>query len=88
MQTKRRKAVSKRKKKIRRKGLTIRAMAEEPRRSFRTIEDVLGLYKPRKRLVTLRLDADVVEWFKRDGPGYQTRINRSLREVMRHEMKR
>jgi uncharacterized protein (DUF4415 family) len=44
-----------------------------------------GLYRPVKRLTSLRLDADVLEWFKRDGEGYQTRINAALREyVQRH----
>ena len=40
-------------------------------------------YRPVKRQVTLRLDADVLTWFKvhaRDGRGYQTDINRALRE--------
>jgi uncharacterized protein (DUF4415 family) len=32
--------------------------------------------------VTLRLDADVLAWFKKDGKGYQTRINRTLRKAM------
>jgi len=39
-------------------------------------------YRPIKKPVTLRLDADVIAWFKAEGPGYQTRINRVLREVM------
>jgi uncharacterized protein (DUF4415 family) len=43
------------------------------------------LYKPLKKSVTLRLDADVLAWFKRDGRGYQTRINRALRGVMMKE---
>jgi len=44
-----------------------------------------GLYRPVKRLTSLRLDADLLEWFKRDGAGYQTRINAALREyVERH----
>jgi uncharacterized protein (DUF4415 family) len=34
-----------------------------------------------KRAVSLRLDADVVEWFKRSGEGWQTRINRELRKA-------
>lgn len=43
------------------------------------------LYRPVKRLTSLRLDADVLEWFKRGGEGYQTRINAALREyVERH----
>ena len=45
------------------------------------------LYRPIKRPVTLRLDADVVAWFKADGRGYQTRINRALRKVMLAERK-
>ena len=39
-------------------------------------------YRPVKKQITLRLDADVVAWFKRrapDGRGYQTEINRALR---------
>ena len=32
-----------------------------------------------KMSVSLRVDADVLEWFKRQGPGYQTRINAVLR---------
>jgi uncharacterized protein (DUF4415 family) len=40
------------------------------------------LYKPIKQPVTLRLDADVLAWFKKQGRGYQTRINRALRTVM------
>ncbi len=38
------------------------------------------LPKP-KRLVTLRLDADLLEWLKRES-GYQTRINAILRAYM------
>jgi len=39
-------------------------------------------YKPVKRQLTVRLDADVVAWLQKPGPGYQTRLNRLLREVM------
>lgn len=39
-------------------------------------------YRAVKEPVTLRLDADVVHWFRARGPGYQTRINRVLRAVM------
>ena len=45
------------------------------------------LYKPIKKPVTLRLDADVLAWFKTQGRGYQTRINRALRGVMAKERK-
>lgn len=46
-----------------------------------------GVYKPIKKPVTLRLDADVLAWFKKQGHGYQTRINRALRKVMMGERK-
>ena len=39
-------------------------------------------YRPVKRAVSLRLDADVIAWLKKDGKGYQTRANRVLREKM------
>ncbi len=32
-----------------------------------------------KTLLSLRLDADVIDWFRSQGPGYQTRINAVLR---------
>jgi len=35
-----------------------------------------------KRQVTLRLDADVLEWLKEQGRGYQTRMNALLRAYM------
>ncbi len=35
--------------------------------------------RSRKKQVTLRLDADLVEWFRSQGRGYQTRINPVLR---------
>jgi uncharacterized protein (DUF4415 family) len=34
---------------------------------------------PAKASVSLRIDADVLEWFKAQGPGYQTRMNAVLR---------
>ena len=40
-------------------------------------------YRPIKRQITLRLDADLIDWFKANAPrgrGYQTDINRALRE--------
>jgi len=34
---------------------------------------------PPKAAISLRVDADVLAWFKAQGPGYQTRINAILR---------
>ncbi len=39
-------------------------------------------YRPVKQAVSLRLDADVIAWLKKDGEGYQTRANQMLRERM------
>ncbi len=39
-------------------------------------------YRPIKKPLTIRLDADVVAWFKGQGSGYQTRINALLRNAM------
>jgi uncharacterized protein (DUF4415 family) len=41
-----------------------------------------GLYRPVKRQVTARVDADVIDWLKSQGKGYQTRINAILRREM------
>jgi len=48
---------------------------------------ITDFYRPLKKPVTLRLDADVIAWFKKDGRRYQTRINSALRKVMELEMK-
>lgn len=44
--------------------------------------------RPRKQRISLRVDCEVVDWFKSKGPGYQTRINRVLRRVMMEGKKR
>ena len=44
--------------------------------------EVGKFYCPPKRPVTMRLDADVVEWLKSYGPGYQTKANMLLRHAM------
>jgi len=39
-------------------------------------------YRPVKRQITLRLDADVIAWLRRSGKGYQTKANALLRQLM------
>jgi len=39
-------------------------------------------YRPPKKAVTMRSDADVLEWLKGYGRGYQTRVNFLLRHAM------
>jgi len=38
-----------------------------------------------KQAISIRLDGDIVEFFKRTGPGYQTKINAVLRAYVQHE---
>lgn len=45
--------------------------------------EVGKFYRPPKRPVTMRLDADVIDWLKSYGPGYQTKANLLLRHAMR-----
>lgn len=75
---------------------TIMAVAEEPRRSGASKSRpsvslhnmrISDFYRPLKKPITVRVDADVLAWFKKDGRRYQTRINRALRSVMEREMK-
>lgn len=41
-------------------------------------------YRPVKKQITLRIDADVLAWFKSRGARYQTRINEALRKHIKH----
>jgi uncharacterized protein (DUF4415 family) len=45
-------------------------------------------YRPVKKAVSIRLDADVLAWLKAKGSGYQTRVNNLLRERMLKEVSR
>ena len=44
-------------------------------------------YRPRKQQVTLRIDADVLDWLRRDGKGYQSRLNGLLRNAMLQQLR-
>jgi uncharacterized protein (DUF4415 family) len=44
--------------------------------------EVGKFYRPPKKVVTMRLDADVLDWLKGYGKGYQTRANLLLRHAM------
>jgi uncharacterized protein (DUF4415 family) len=47
------------------------------------VADRGDFYRPLKDQITLRLDKDVLAWFKKGGEGYQTRINEVLRAYVR-----
>jgi uncharacterized protein (DUF4415 family) len=68
-----------------RAGLTLMAASAGSKRAKFALST--EFYRPLKKPVTLRLDADVLAWFKKDGRRYQTRINGALRKVMEREMK-
>lgn len=65
------------------KDKDIATSAEHPEASVKHI--VQGIARrglkplPPKASISLRVDMDVLEWFKAQGPGYQTRINAVLR---------
>ncbi len=42
----------------------------------------------RKRQLTIRMDSDVIDWFKKQGRGYQTKINSLLRAYMEEHRRR
>ena len=46
-------------------------------------------FRPIKKQLTLRLDADLIDWFKTPAPqgeGYQTKINKALREYVAQQV--
>ena len=46
-----------------------------------------GFYRPVKRQLSVRIDADVLAWLKSHGKGYHSRLNAILRTVMMEELK-
>ena len=46
------------------------------------VEDMSRFYRPLKEMTTIRLDADVLNWLRSQGKGYQTKINAILRKEM------
>jgi uncharacterized protein (DUF4415 family) len=50
-----------------------------------TLSHLSRLYKPIKKEIHVRLDADIIEWLKKEGRGYQTRLNAILRDAMLQE---
>ncbi len=48
-------------------------------------KDAEAVMPTQKKLLSLRLDEDVVDWFKQRGPGYQTRMNAVLRAFVQQK---
>lgn len=59
------------------------AIASDPDSDFPLDEGEWELVIPRKQPVSIRLDEDVLTYFKETGPRYQTRINKVLRSYVK-----
>jgi uncharacterized protein (DUF4415 family) len=57
-------------------------MTDEPVMTPEMWAHAVPLRELTKTSVTLRLDTDILEWFKAQGPRYQTRINATLRRIV------
>src|SRR5229473_2846266 len=70
---------------VQKKISRLQASASGGMRRIQPLPEWPGYYRPIKKPITLRVDADVLAWFQRQGRGYQTRINRALRKLMLEE---
>jgi uncharacterized protein (DUF4415 family) len=59
-------------------------LRDVPRDWYKNAEAIMPIPK---KLLSLRLDGDIVDWFKQQGPGYQTRINAVLRAFVQQKRK-
>jgi uncharacterized protein (DUF4415 family) len=59
-----------------------------PELSDEFFKNATVVWPPAKKQLTIRLDADVLDWLKSHGRGYQTRINRILRVAMESQERR
>jgi uncharacterized protein (DUF4415 family) len=62
------------------------AIADDPDwQEFKDIDwsDAVLVIPPKKKAISIRVDEDVLDFFKRGGEGYQRRINAVLRSFMR-----
>ena len=59
-------------------------LTEEQMKEFKPshLRGIMKNYKPIKKTVNVRIDADIIEWLQSAGRGYQTRMNAILREAM------
>ncbi|MFF0953171.1 BrnA antitoxin family protein [Rhizobium leguminosarum] len=77
-------------------------MANSPRRPVNPMDAAEALFKPAKKkpeqaverptlpntkeLISLKIDSDVLSYFQEDGPGWQDRINDTLRAAMKNRL--
>jgi len=66
------------------------AIANDPDwQEFKDIDwsDAVLVIPPKKKAISIRVDEDVLDFFKREGDGYQRRINAVLRSYMQQKSK-
>jgi uncharacterized protein (DUF4415 family) len=64
-------------------GLRASALDEVSKNALDEELEAARWNRPVRERVCLRLDVEVLDWFKSAGPGYQSRINQTLRKVMK-----
>jgi uncharacterized protein (DUF4415 family) len=67
------------------------AMAKDPDwADFKDIDwsKAVLVMPPKKKAISIRVDEDVLDYFKKDGVGYQRRINAVLRSYMQQKHKK
>ncbi|WP_429030474.1 BrnA antitoxin family protein [Bradyrhizobium sp. I1.14.4] len=67
-----------------------KAIAKDPDwDEFKDIDwsDAVLVVPPRKKAISIRMDEDVLDFFKKEGDGYQRRINAVLRSYMEQKAK-
>ena len=80
--------MKKKKKVVAKHGSRLELRASVDQETMPGEESPWQYFKPKKVAVSMRLDADVVTWFRKQGDGYQTRINRALRKLMTEEKRK
>jgi len=66
------------------------AIADDPDwQEFKNIDwsEAVLVIPPRKKAISIRIDEDVLDFFKREGDGYQRRMNAVLRSYMQQKSK-
>ena len=56
--------------------------SEKQLEQFRPVNPQYFNITPKKKTICIKIDADILDAIKKDGPGYQTRINNILREAI------
>ncbi len=56
--------------------------SDEQLKEFRPVNPQYFNITPKKKTICIKIDADILDAIKKDGPGYQTRINSILRKAV------